>query len=111
MAPAAVRPPRRWSGLALRPRRSRSLVALNRADHALAARRDFPVLHVARPRIDDVGRGIDVLRIAGTQRDRVAAVKVLRAFVAVWPAAGGGRRHGGGHERANDLDHGDHLLL
>src|SRR5438105_4145476 len=61
--------------------RALALVALHRADHALAVGRNATVVDVARPRVDHVGSRIDVLGVAGAERDRVAAVKVLRAFV------------------------------
>src|SRR6516165_9689960 len=66
------------------------LIALHRTNHALAVRRNATVLHLGGPRVDHLGRGIDVLGVAGAECDRVAAVKILRAFVAVGPATGSG---------------------
>src|SRR5215470_4504820 len=43
--------------------RAALLVALHGAYHALAVRRNSAVLHVARPGIDHLSRGIDVLGV------------------------------------------------
>src|SRR5262249_26101717 len=85
--------------------RALPLIALHGADHALAIRRDATVLDIARPGIDHLSRGIDVLGVAGTERDRIAAMKILRAFVAVRPAAGGEGRNRESCESTNDLEH------
>src|SRR5262249_15933276 len=94
--------------LALRSRRSPPLVALHRADHAFAIGRNAGVAHIGRPRIDSLRDGIDVDRVPGTERDRLASMDVLRGIIAIWvgpaPARGGWDRDE--CERANDLAHG-----
>src|SRR5439155_7640060 len=51
-------------------------VALDRARQSIAVHRNSPVANIARPRVDDVGRGVHCLSIALPQGDLVAALEV-----------------------------------
>src|SRR3954453_7115631 len=66
-------------------------ISLHRPDHSLAIGWDAAPAHVARPRIDDMYGGVDVLRVSGAKGDRVASLDVLLTLSPLRPipAAGG----------------------
>src|SRR5215471_17703843 len=77
------------------PRRAtslRPLVALNGPDHPLTIARDSPILDIARPGIDHVRGGVDVLRVAGTERDCVGTIDVLSRGILVKAAPASAKR-------------------
>src|SRR5262249_17397281 len=61
-----------WCPTGLRP-----LIALDRPNHPFAVAANPAILHVARPGIDHVRGGVDVLGIAGAERHRVCARGIL----------------------------------
>src|SRR5262249_60883731 len=71
--PAPVPPAAEPTAVAAHVRRERrrwlpvgsQAVALDRARQSIAVARDSPVADIARPRVDDVGSGVDCLSVAG----------------------------------------------